>query len=363
MTVSCSPDKVAAWRKTVGRKAVYLDTSCWINLRDEKKRSHCEVKAILRRLVSEGRVLCPLSAALIWELYKQEADSRLRTAALMDELSLGLTYANNYEIFAWEIERFVSRFLGFGEIDMTQSGLYVPVLGYLSSQSHIAFPAEFARDMTNEEFIRQIRQKINSTTLTELIQMRLNDEEDRVGRCFQRLAPPTVSARIALLRENAHKKDKQLKKDALFLVEFYHVLKTEIYPAVKDRLPSEVVLRFAEHLRTMDALMSENESSIGRGAKCLKETLKLLPALYNHVELLTTIIPNKTNGLINDFFDQEHMPVPLAYATVFAAEDKGIKYVLQGAGKQSRVLERTSCKFYCNLESLLDWLKDESNLE
>jgi hypothetical protein len=359
ISISCSPDKDAAWRKAAGRKPIYLDMSCWIRLREEKLPLHCEVKTILRRFVSEGRVFCPLSGTLIWELYKQEPGSRLRTAALMDELSLSLTYANNYEIFAWEIERFVSRSLGFGAIDMTQSGLYVPILGYLSSQSHIAFPEEYASDMMNEEFIRQIRQKVNTTTLTEFLKMRLNDREDWVGQYFKQLAPPPVSARIAFLREKADR-----RKNALLLVEWFHVLESEVYPAVKDRLPSEVVGRFAEYLRSMDANVPEDKLTIARTAKRLDEQLKPLPALYNHVELLTTLSRDpKQKYEINDFFDQEHMPIPLAYASVFVAHDGGIKHWLRDSANKTRVMERTKCRYCCNLEELLDWLSNKSNLE
>lgn len=55
-----------------------------------------------------GKVFCSLSAPLIWELYKQEF-SELKTGALMEELSLNVSFAQDREIHKWELECFAKR--------------------------------------------------------------------------------------------------------------------------------------------------------------------------------------------------------------------------------------------------------------
>src|SRR5205823_2789121 len=54
-----------------------------------------------------------------------------------------------------------------------------------------------------------------------------------------------------------------------------------------------------------------------------------LPALHNHVEVMTCASedPNRKDK-VSDFFDLEMLPVPLAYADVFASLDKRIRNIL-----------------------------------
>jgi len=55
-------------------------------MRDDKTTSATRAKAILRQIVSDGKVFCPLSFGLICELYTQNEGSRLKTGTLMEEL-------------------------------------------------------------------------------------------------------------------------------------------------------------------------------------------------------------------------------------------------------------------------------------
>lgn len=80
-----------------GKKAVYLDIKFWILLRDvitgvgdsEKDR---ELLHLLRIAVSRNLIFCPISDSTFAELLKKvDLKSRQTTAALIDELSLGVT--------------------------------------------------------------------------------------------------------------------------------------------------------------------------------------------------------------------------------------------------------------------------------
>lgn len=81
-----------------GRRAIYLDLKFWIGLRDAEATSghtphpYSDLLAALRRTVTEHRVFCPISDSCFLEVFKQsDSAARRKTAALIDELSLGVT--------------------------------------------------------------------------------------------------------------------------------------------------------------------------------------------------------------------------------------------------------------------------------
>lgn len=80
-----------------GRKAIYLDIKFWIGIRDAQaiSPSHHPYSALLvslREAVADGRAFCPISDSCFLEVFKQlDVDSRRRTVALIDELSLGVS--------------------------------------------------------------------------------------------------------------------------------------------------------------------------------------------------------------------------------------------------------------------------------
>jgi hypothetical protein len=78
------------------RKAIYLDLRFWIMLRDAVRfgLSEAAVRMLfaLRGLVKSGVAFCPISDSTFLELFKQtDSASRVATAELIDELSLGAT--------------------------------------------------------------------------------------------------------------------------------------------------------------------------------------------------------------------------------------------------------------------------------
>lgn len=84
-------------------KRVYLDTRFWILLRDAclgraQDSLHDEMLDRLRRLVDSGKVICPINANTLAELLKQrDQTTRLATAKLIDELSLGVALQSEAE--------------------------------------------------------------------------------------------------------------------------------------------------------------------------------------------------------------------------------------------------------------------------
>jgi len=76
---------------------IYLDQRFWLLLRDVslgriQDEAVSDLLTFLKSSVSEGKAICPISESVFVELLKQSDDStRLATARLIDELSLGVT--------------------------------------------------------------------------------------------------------------------------------------------------------------------------------------------------------------------------------------------------------------------------------
>lgn len=108
--------------KSIAQRApIYLDTKFWILLREANGgKGNPTTNALLRLLrqaVAEGIVICPISAASFVELMRQDSfKSRLATAKIIDQLSLGVTIIGFEERICLELEHLIR----------STAGLYVP---------------------------------------------------------------------------------------------------------------------------------------------------------------------------------------------------------------------------------------------
>lgn len=104
--------QVALGKALEGRAAIYLDTRYWIILRDAQRGilgvRAAELLGRLRGAVRAGQAFCPLSESAFLELLKQnDAQSRRETAALMDELSLGVALIGSKERMGTEVAHLI----------------------------------------------------------------------------------------------------------------------------------------------------------------------------------------------------------------------------------------------------------------
>ena len=78
-------------------RRIYLDQRFWLLLRDvslgrSRDTTLSDLLAFVKLLVSENKAICPISESVFIELLKQSDEvTRLATAQLIDELSLGVT--------------------------------------------------------------------------------------------------------------------------------------------------------------------------------------------------------------------------------------------------------------------------------
>jgi hypothetical protein len=95
------------------RRIIYLDTKYWIILRDVAagvRTADLEIELLdaLRELVSAGKAFCPLSESIFAEMLKQsDQRTRVATARIIDELSLGIALIPFEQRVATELRAFI----------------------------------------------------------------------------------------------------------------------------------------------------------------------------------------------------------------------------------------------------------------
>ena len=99
------------------RRGIYLDMNYWIKLSNANQNrgttTSRHLLSILHRGVQDGVAFCPISEAVFLELMKHDdLASRLATAGLIDELSLGATLASETERISTEIRYFMNSATG-----------------------------------------------------------------------------------------------------------------------------------------------------------------------------------------------------------------------------------------------------------
>ena len=103
--------------RALARKRIYLDTRYWVALRDvqlQRARNAIDKELLdtLIQLVRGGKAICPINANLFAELLKQRDEkTRLATAQVIDELSLGIGIQSEDERVGTEIMHCLQRSL------------------------------------------------------------------------------------------------------------------------------------------------------------------------------------------------------------------------------------------------------------
>jgi hypothetical protein len=322
-------DKDAAWSKVAGRRSVFLDTNCWIEMADEANDVACRVRDRLRELVSSGRIFCPLSWGLLEELFNQTGESLKRTARLMEELSMNVTYVMRTEVYEWEVARSVQRAYG-KPVAESLSGLFAPVAAFAGSRFSLEWFADASLDQEARDYAKaSVKRELGKISATELVRL--------VGESLKEEKPPAY-AQAAKTARDIFKGDRQ----KLFLTEAGDIFRMYVVPPL-SRYPPDMILQWMKYYGRV-----EGEDAFFR------DCLTHFPALHNHIEIMMAadMQPDRKDKN-NDFFDYEIVVAPLAYSSVFASRDKGISHLLR---HQTKILSRTTCQYCDSLGALEPWL-------
>ena len=328
--------------RVAGRLSIPLDINVWNFLARDVSDEATKVKALLRGLVADGKVFCPLSFSVITELFKQNYESALRSGTLMEELSLNTSFALDKEIYSKEARNFLQRFVDGKQVGLAKSDVYVPALAFVGSPGSLLFPAEFpAPEEEREAATQELAARIASMKFTELIH--------KFGSTlplplFQHLPTPEYSEVWEERWEYAKGNKEKMRQ-----VEQDHYVRQILIPELQResaKLPADARQRFAEYLKSLP------QNKPGRAAG---EILEHMPALKNAVEILTITGENpKRKGTMNDFFDIQMMVTPLAYADALVAPDKWIRHLLT---TQRSVFDVAGARYIPSLSDFETYLK------
>jgi len=326
-------------KKIERRKVISMDLNIWIHLVDGKNQTTQNIKKYLLDMVDKGLVFCPISAPLIWELYKQNFDSALRIGKLMQSLSLNITYKSSNEIIEKEIEKSILSFLNKKNITLSNQDLFTPVTGYLSSYYDISFASHYSKDeivYINKSLIH----KINDMTLTDFI--RIN--KVRFPTYFK-------SNKLAYLEKNRKRWSfTKGDKEKMRRVEEEYIAKNIIMPLlnkIRSNLPIPLQLKFFNYIKSLP------KDKYGGSLGALLKNMPIIDCLIYIMAISGYDITRKDN--MNDFFDREIMITSLAYSDIFVSEDKWIRHLLTNV---SDIAQKNHVTYLSKLSVFEEYLKN-----
>jgi hypothetical protein len=322
------------------RLSIALDTSVWFNLTEEVNDQVKRVKMLLIDLVNRGTIFCPLTFSGIAELLKRTYQNALEVAALMDEFSLGVSFASDETIYRKEIERLLLNAIYGEEHFLEKYEVYVPVMGWLGAGGSLDFPQEFPGSSDDrKKFTDSFAEILKSKKISDIV------------RLFNDLLPlpdvvnqPNYDWKTRWEENQGNKKKlRELEKQAVL---------TRVIDGIKE----ETTLESPEQtivfkLRARDYINSLPKDKDGT---CATAVLERMPAHKNMVEVMTFtgFDPNRTDKM-NDFYDIQLMIIPMTYASVVVATDRWIRELMKSHGK---TLHHRSAKY------IGDWSEFENYL-
>ncbi len=120
------------------RKSLFLDTSVWNRLADCETEQASRIEKKLKFLVAKEMLFCPLAMPTIMEVKKQEGSSLGRTVALMEELSLNVSFCDVEIIFDREVRAFVAYLASGQYCPLTAKDVFGPLYTYLGGTTYLA---------------------------------------------------------------------------------------------------------------------------------------------------------------------------------------------------------------------------------
>lgn len=300
------------------RRVIYLDTKYWIILRDiiagvRTADPEIELLGILRGLVSAGKAFCPLSECTFAEILKQNDErTRLATAKIIEELSLGVSLIPFEQRVAMELRTFI-----YGECrDLgPPEPLRLPwtKLSYVLGVMH---PHETAFDATTELAIQKaFFDHMWSMSLSQMVDT-LNGKQ----------MPPSRHPRLAeqLNAGNAKHADELRSFKQTYSIEAQGA--AEIYAQMAFEIARDLQKHVTGTLPSAAGDAAEEEAvriwtKMLATVLCHERHKSTLSSLHISTCLHASVRWNKAQQFrANDFEDFQHACSALAYCDLFLTE-------------------------------------------
>ena len=301
-------------RSLQSRRAVYLDMRFWILLRDViRNRTGGALQTLLDRLrekTREGLIFCPISEDIFVELMKQsDLASRVVTAELIEELSLGVAIVSQDVRIGIEIENFLS--VNSGQIDAPP--LETLVWCKLGQALGILYPSNTAFDAATECAIQKaFFNHMCTIPLTKLIVQRgdansaQNDFNDLANRL--NLDVPAHAAELRSFKQ-------AYNTEVRGIVDFVGAIAADkVHDIAASRGVSLAEPTKAERTQTENTLKNLMALALEKRDKAQKQlrTMHILASLHASLRWNKGQKYN-SNGL----FDFHHASAAIAYCSAF----------------------------------------------
>lgn len=274
-------------------------------------------------------------------------------AALMDELSLGVTFRSAQTIQREECGAAFQFFASEDFKPVPMSRLFSYVVDYLGDCA-IDFPSEFAEAQRNE-FVAYLNtaSKIRSVTWL-LHHLDVTGIRAHYRACQQRFVEDVTKNIKA--RSEYFRGKRQFSKERLRHEERVAIFKSDVIPVFRSQLLS----RYS--IGEMTGLLTEFNRRNGEGRRILlKKLFSLMPATELYAQLNASRSLNPTRNIQpQDFWNVEHARVAAAYSHVFVARDRGLIDLLNSRSEIPRI---QGCHLLGGVDQLtrfIDELQDAS---
>jgi len=301
-------------------KKIYLDTRFWIIARDvsqgtDSRPAAIDLTRLLRGGVAAGHIVCPISESTFAEVLKQAPtpSRRLASAALIDELSGGVSITTSRSRVGTEIAHFFYRNSGQKNLHDLQDLVWTR-LSYAMGYLHPALDTLDAAAALQIQ--RDVFDTIWSRPLVEVM--------------------PTIGAdamqqEVKNLTELARRQDAQIKAHEVDLVSFEQTYRDEVRGALDAAESSiaEVLGGMAERAgfesvppgsaeQREFAIVARNLLAVAFEKGLAQDTLRTIHAQASlHAGLRWN---KRTTFDANHFYDFEHAAAAVAYCDAFFTE-------------------------------------------
>lgn len=329
------------------RAPIYLDMNYWIWMRDPDSHPNPpqakRLLAMLRQGIRDEKIFCPISHSTFIELLKQsDANSRLTTAEIVDELSLGVAFAEEEVRYSTEIAHLMHFHSGITDLHPLEHLVWTK----LSNVLGVLHPS-------NTAFDEQTEFAIQKAFFDHMCSISLQDMINSLGE--QRV--PTEGLGSIAQKVNAGN-----QAHSHVIRSFKQAYAAEVrgvFDVSLDDLPDLIVDIAAKkgtpvnapNKRQRKETRAHYRELFSRALEQGKERERLRTA-HILASLHASLRWDKSRKYkANDIFDYHHAVAALAYCRVFLTE-KSMKAIVEQKNLQLPVLY--GCSVAANLNDAID---------
>jgi hypothetical protein len=336
--------------EVLGKHRLYLDIKFWshlcdVTLGDNTEPSLLAMTSALRNGVAEGWLLCPIEFYTFIELIKQRVpDKRARTAALIDELSRGVTIIIPPERVFIEVLRFLQGAMSGPPFPSAPLDEIWTKAAYLIGHGSLASKTLPPDQL--ETLNRQFAEKLWSMSLTQVLSILGHGILSSGG--WQ----PATAAKLNAEKGSARDRAKSFRD--LYRDEFRGTLDvfassiadTVVYLFERSGGDGETITD-DQHEKSAQYLIALVSAALEK-----HDLSQPLPTAHVMATLFANVQWDRSRKYKdNDFADFGHAAAALAYCNAFATERS-----LRSLIKQAKLDTLYNCQVLFNSTDVIDWV-------